>query len=97
MPLDPIADLEQLFADDFSVAATWNGATTVRGIFDATFSSPDIGDIGVESNDPMFTCRTSEIPGAAEDDTLVISGTTYKIKGIMPDGTGVTELVLEEQ
>lgn len=95
--LDPIADLEQLFANDFSVAATHNSAT-VRGIFDNPYRPAELGgEVGVAGTDPMFTCRSSQISSAVEGDTITISGTNYTIREIMPDGTGVTELVLEEQ
>jgi len=95
--LDPVADLEQLFANDFSVAATYNGST-VRGIFDNEYRPAEFGgEVGVAGTDPAFTCRTSEINAAVEGETITISGVNYTIRDIMPDGTGVTELVLEKQ
>ena len=33
----------------------------------------------------------------ADGETLVIDGTTWLVKGIRPDGTGLVELALEEQ
>ena len=93
--LDPVADLEQLFANDFSIAATHSGST-VRGIFDNEYSEADPGgEVGFTSSEPRFTCRTSEISSAVTGDTITISGTIYTIREIMPDGTGVTELLLE--
>ena len=96
--LDPAADLEQIFANDFSVAATWKGTESIRGILDVGYSTPNIGgDVSMISTDPTFTCRSSEVTGAAEGDTLSVSGVDYVIREVMPDGTGVTEFTLERQ
>ena len=95
--LDPIADLEQLFANDFSIAATYNSGT-VRGIFDNQYSSVDAGgEVDFASSDPTVSCETSDVSAAVEGETITISGTNYTIREVMPDGTGMTELVLEEQ
>ena len=45
---------------------------------------------------PSFTCRASDVSGVVHGHTLVISGTTYNIVGVHPDGTGVMVLALAE-
>ena len=89
-------DLTQFFdTDDFGVAATYNGSTTVNGIFDNGFSA--IGSQpGIEGSLPSFTCRASDVSGVVHGHTLVISGATYNIVGVHPDGTGVVMLALSE-
>lgn len=77
----------------FAVAATYNGSTTVYGIFDNEYAEAS----NVQGSNPTFTIKTSAIASPAHGDTLVISGTTYKIRGVEPDGTGVTRLQLERQ
>lgn len=77
----------------FAVSATYNGSTTVTGIFDNGYAEAG----GVQGSNPTFTLKTSAIASPAHGDTLVISGTTYKIRGVEPDGTGVTVLQLERQ
>ena len=42
----------------------------------------------------MFTCKTSDVSDATFNDTLVIDSTTYYIKELLPDGTGVTRITL---
>lgn len=89
-------DLTPFFdTDDFAVAATYNGSTTVNGIFDNGFASVGAGP-GVEGSLPSFTCRAADVSSAAHGDTLVISGTTYSVVGVHPDGTGVMVLALSE-
>jgi hypothetical protein len=89
--------------DDFGVAATYTkaagGASTVNGIFDNNFVEVTV-DTGVPiaSTTPGFTMRTADLPsGYAPGDTIAISGTTYNVRVVKNDGTGITVLVLETQ
>jgi hypothetical protein len=79
---------------DFAVAATLNGASVV-GIFDNAYFEPLGGD--VQGAQPVFTLPTSLASSAAHGQALVIGSTTYKVRGVEPDGTGITMLRLEKQ
>lgn len=81
--------------NDFAVVALYNGATTVNVIFDAEYTEPLGND--VQGSAPVAWCQASLLPGVAHGDTLVINATTYKVRGVEPDGTGVLLLRLEEQ
>ncbi len=85
---------------DFGVEASYSRVSggdpvVIDGIFDAQYIEPSTGV--VEDSGPVFTCATSSVPNAAHGDELVIGGTTYVVRGVQPDGTGVTVLVLERQ
>jgi hypothetical protein len=83
--------------DDFAVAATYNGGT-VNGIFDKEYLELDSGgSVAFAINQPRFVCRTSDVSDAADGDSITISGTSYVIRVVQDDGTGMTTLVLEEQ
>lgn len=86
---------------DFGVSATLTrGATvtTISGIFDNDFVEVDAGGgVPFAMQQPRFMCRTADVSSVIEDDTLAISGTTYKIKVRQDDGTGMTNLLLEKQ
>lgn len=79
----------------FAVAALYQGVTTVDGIFDADYAEP-LGNIA-EGRSPVFIYRSADLPSVAHGHTLVINATTYLVRGVEPDGTGVTLLRLEEQ
>lgn len=85
-------DLSVFFdTDDFAVAVTLDG-TSVNGIF---------GDESVEVNfvqttAQAFTYRHAD-KAVAIDSTLVHGATTYKVKNMRPDGTGLMMLILEQQ
>lgn len=94
-----------LSADDFGVAATFThvggSATAVTGIFDNDYLDLEVeGEVGVASRSPRFVCRTADLDdagGANDGDSLVVSGVTYKVRIVKPDGTGMTEMKLEKQ
>lgn len=87
--------------DDFGVNATFTprtggASTTVKGIFDKEFVAVgDADQMEVAATDPVFQCKTSEVPNA-RGGTLVINSVTYNIVTDKPDGTGVSMLVLED-
>jgi len=69
-------------------------AADVDGILTNEFVTVDF----VESKKPVFSCQSSEIVGIAHGDDVVASDSTaYKVRGIQPDGTGMTKLILESQ
>jgi hypothetical protein len=87
--------------NDFGTSATFTHSgtsATVSGIFDNDFVEVDAGGgVPFAMQQPRFVCRTSDVSNAVEDDTLVISAVTYKIKVRQDDGTGMTTLLLEKQ
>jgi hypothetical protein len=78
------------FLPDFGVAVTRNGSASVTGLFDKAYAEA-FGLIA--GNDPVFRCLSSV--GMARGDTLLISGTTYTVTEIQPDGTGIDLCKLE--
>jgi hypothetical protein len=82
--------------DDFAVAATLQGVAVASGvIFDADYVEP-LGNY-VEGRSHVAQVITSEVASVAQGQTMVIGATTYKVRGVEPDGTGMTLLRLEEQ
>jgi hypothetical protein len=79
--------------DDFAVTAMLAGVY-VTGIFDANYYEP-LGE--VEGRQPVFMLPTSEAKYAAHGQYLAIGNTRYRVRGVHPDGTGVTTLILEQQ
>lgn len=96
-------DLTLFFStSEFATAATWTpaaggGPYTVNVIFDNDYYQTQIGDAGAAGRQPMVLASDTQLAqgaGIKRNDSLVISGTTYKVRGIEPDGTGVTLLTL---
>jgi polygalacturonase len=88
-------DLSPFFQTaDFATTAALN-SIAVDGIFDAQYYGA-LNDV-FESAKPAFTCAVSDVPTVAQGDTLVIGSTTYKVRNLQPDGTGIMVLILEKQ
>lgn len=98
-----IEDLAVFFdTDDFAVAATYRPqvgpSATVNGILrkEPVLVGEDRFDVGLRSFLPTFQCATADLPYAEQDATLEANGTTYRIRSVQPDGSGVTKLELIE-
>jgi len=85
-----------LDTDEHGVAATYNGVSTVNGIFENAFvTALDQLDAPVSMTRPEFQCQASDLDADPVSKSLVISGVSYTIVEAMPDGTGMTTLHLE--
>jgi hypothetical protein len=81
---------------DFSVAATLAGIPVRSGvIFDAAYLEP-LGN-QVEGTGPVALAIAAELGAVAHGQALVVNGTTFLVRGVEPDGTGMVLLRLEEQ
>ncbi len=91
-----------IFIADWGVEATLKRANrsrkVVKGIFDNAYTEVDVGGtVGFATVAPRFLCRTADLNGAADADSLDICGDKYLIRIMQPDGTGMTEIFLEKQ
>lgn len=68
-------------------------SVAVDGIFGNEFVMVDY----VESRKPVFTCKSADLINISNGTIAVASDsvTTYKVRSVQPDGTGLTKLVLE--
>lgn len=101
MPVETADDREILLAD-FGETALYTPIggtqTSIVGIFDNAYEAVDAGGtVPVAVTQPHFTCRTADVASAQDGDSIVIRGVTYIIRVVMGDGTGITDLILEEQ
>lgn len=103
MAVESADDRSYFFAvDDFAVAATYTPAggvaSTVNGVFDNDFVEVDTGgSVTFAQQQATFMCRTADVSNAAEGDAITISGENYIVRVVQPDGTGMTNLILELQ
>jgi hypothetical protein len=109
MPAETAADrLAMLSVADWAVSVQWtHGLTTVAlpAIHDDASALVATGDgldgefagIGLISSKPSLLVRDQDLPaGAAEGDTVDVDGTVWDVRGLYPDGTGLTLVRLEE-
>lgn len=99
MPVET-ADDRAAFVTDFGVVATYTPSggspSAIIVIFDNEFIPVDTGaSVSFAMQQPKVLVVSSDVPNVAEGDALAIDGTTYIIRIVMSDGTGMTELMLE--
>lgn len=88
--------------NDFGTEATYTplggSSMSLVGIFDNPYLAADAGGI-VEFNatSPTFMATTKSLLGVSYGDEIEINSVTYMVREVMPDGTGMTTLALEEQ
>ncbi len=93
MSVETAADRTALLAD-YGTTVTKADATTFTGIFDNDFLAVDLDESEVESTEPTLLARTADVSGLAHGDSLTISAVSYTVRGIQPDGTGMTQIML---
>ena len=87
------------FLQDFGVSnATFTdvstgSSSTITALLQTDYLMEDVGgEIGVETSTPIITARSVDVPNIVQGDTIAISGTTYTIVEVRPDGEGMTKM-----
>ena len=101
MTVETAADRAFMLAD-FGVEATFDtpdsSHKTIKGVFDNDYEAVNAGgSMDFAITRPRFYCRAADVLDVEEGDDLEIDKVSYKIRVVMPDGTGMTELLLEKQ
>jgi hypothetical protein len=81
--------------DDFAVAATYDGATSVTGIFDNDYGAVLGGNAAIAGAVPAFICRAADVAADPRGKALTVSSTAYTVRDFQADGTGMMTLILE--
>jgi len=80
-------------ADGFVVPAMLDMGVTFYVHFDRSY----VESLGTPSSGPAATCKSADVWTAEQDvSVLTVGGEDYLVKGIEPDGAGVTILRLFE-
>lgn len=96
---DLFAGLPSLFTGVLGTAAIYTPAggspVEIRGMFNAAFLLVELKDgVSVESSRPVITIKTSDAPLAKRGDSIAVNSATYSVRGVEPDGRGLTMLIL---
>lgn len=90
-----------IMLSDFGVDCTYTpaggSASTIKAILQNEYYAIETASVAMEMSQPIAVIRTADAPSIAHDDTMVMESVTYKVKNIRPDGTGISEIQLEEQ
>lgn len=82
-----------VFVADFGSAGTLAGLP-VRGIYDGPTITASLGEIGADAAEPQFELPSTMVPANSYGLTLVIPQGTFSVRQHLPDGTGMSLLLL---
>jgi len=86
--------------DGFAEPAVWDDGTRCHNITLTAYNNPWLAaqfvDTDVENAEPAAFAPTATVATAAVGHTLTVSGTTYQIISVEPDGNGLTRLRLSQ-
>lgn len=68
----------------------------IDGIYDNEFILLDTEMNAVATTDPNVMVVTEDVSSLSQHDLVEISGVSYTVKEIQPDGTGMTTLMLSK-
>ena len=86
------------FGETVSYTPSGGSAKDVTGIFDTVDQAVEAGgSVPFAMSQPRLTVRSSDVVGISEGDDFVIRSSSYKVVIVMADGTGITEIALEDQ
>jgi hypothetical protein len=101
MALEGSADLAGYFdtnANGSAATITIDGSgSSIDVIFNKEFFEIPGNEVGVQSSQPVFYCRSSDVTNVEQGDTIQVDSITYNIVSVEPDNTGVTVLIGETQ
>lgn len=66
---------------------------SVWGIFENAYAE----DLNIAGTRPQLRCRTTDVSTAIVGTAVVVNELSYLVRGVQPDGTGMTVLILELQ
>ena len=88
------ADLATFFAPPVGQAVTVGGVV-VSAIFDKAYALGSVGAVGMASSQPMLTLATANVPANPVGTAVLVGAANYVVGAHEPDGTGVSQLMLE--
>lgn len=84
-----------VFLADFAETVTLTNGKTFKAVRSADFVEVGDSGAGVESSAPTFLARTADVVGVAFGTVVELDNVQYVVRGVQPDGTGMTALRLE--
>lgn len=80
------------FFNDFAAASCTLGGVAVDAIFDNGYNEA----FGMDGTAPVILVKSSDASSTVRGTAVVLDSVSYTVQGIMPDGTGMTRLILEK-
>lgn len=96
MALTPFEMLAESLVATLGEEATVQPASGAARTIEAEFSMRGVeeGDFVVQR--PVLTAKSADVSDLGDGDTATVRGTIYTIRYALPDGQGITDLILQQ-
>lgn len=89
-----------LMIDSIGVAATYTpaggSAAAIMVLFEKEYREIDLISGTVSSASPAAHCKSADVAAAKKGDALIVAGVSHTVSAVLPDGTGLTTLVMKK-
>jgi hypothetical protein len=66
----------------------------VTGYFDRAWYDAAVGETVLDTTQPRFTCKQSDLAGISREMAVTINGEAFSVVEIHPEGTGLATVLL---
>jgi hypothetical protein len=73
------------------------GTRIVRGYFDNAFFDSSVGEVVLDSTQPRFQCKESDVAGIPRETACKVEGKDFTVMEIQADGTGLATVTLAHE
>lgn len=73
------------------------GDRYVRGFFDNAFLDVNIGETALDTTQPRFTCKLSDVRDIPRETPVTIGTDSFSVLQIQPEGTGTATVTLAHE
>ena len=88
-------DLSAFFSPAEHATTVTLGGNEVAAIFDNSYTTGNVGMLGMATSQPALTLQTTQVPASPIGQAVVVAGQGYTVAVHEPDGTGISRLLLE--
>ena len=97
MTVETPADRDAMLADfGETVSLSAGSPSDITAIVDSGHIETEVGEMTLSDRQMMLTCRTADVAHLiVGTDQITVRGITYTLSDHQPDGTGMSEVMLE--
>ena len=91
------SDMDLFFEDGLD--AVWtreSGDVPFKAYFDNRKTDPSEQGVSISGFDIVLTCPSAKVEGITKDNQITVGGKAYRVMRETPDGTGVSQITLQE-
>lgn len=74
-----------------------SGNKVVTGYFDNAFFDKAVGDVVLDTTQPRFTCKMSDVKAIPRETLVTINDLDFSVLQVLPEGTGMATVIFAHE